>query len=103
MKTNEKSVSKLETMLEKVIDEKLGRKFERHIALLSKSAKASFSSIFLQAYVLAYIFNSEDDQQFIKDKINLANKLGYQAIKTPYFEDDITRILPKDLNFKNLI
>ena len=47
MKTNEKSVSKLETMLEKVIDEKLGRKFERHIALLSKSAKASFSSIFL--------------------------------------------------------
>jgi len=103
MKTNEKSVSKLETMLEKVIDEKLGRKFERHIALLSKSAKASFSSIFLQAYVLAYIFNSEDDQQFIKDKINLANKLGYQAIKSPYFEDDITRILPKDLNFKNLI
>ena len=101
--TDEKSVSKLETMLEKVIDEKLGRKFERHIALLSKSAKASFSSIFLQAYVLAYIFNSEDDQQFIKDKINLANKLGYQAIKSPYFEDDITRILPKDLNFKNLI
>ena len=59
MKTNEKSVSKLETMLEKVIDEKLGRKFERHIALLSKSAKASFSSIFLQAYVLAYIFNNK--------------------------------------------
>lgn len=103
IKANEKSVSKLETMLEKIIDEKLGRKFERHIALLSKSAKASFSSIFLQAYVLAYIFNSEDDQQFIKDKINLANKLGYQAIKSPYFEDDITRILPKDLNFKNLI
>ncbi len=90
-------------MLEKIIEEKLSRKFERHIALLSKSAKASFSSIFLQAYVLSYIFNSEDDQQFIKDKINLANKLGYQAIKSPYFEDDITRILPKDLNFKNLI
>ena len=103
IKANEKSVSKLEKMIEKVIDEKLGRKFERHIALLSKSAKASFSSIFLQAYVLAYIFNSEDDQQFIKKKIQLANKLGYQAIKSPYFEDDITRILPKDLDFKNLI
>ena len=59
--------------------------------------------IFLEIILLAYIFNSEDDQQFIKDKINLANKLGYQAIKSPYFEDDITRILPKDLNFKNLI
>ena len=58
---------------------------------------------FLIIIVLAYIFNSEDDQQFIRDKINLANKLGYQAIKSPYFEDDITRILPKDLNFKNLI
>lgn len=103
IKTNEKSISKLEKMLEKIVDEKLARKFERHIALLSKSAKASFSSIFLQAYVLAYIFNSEDDQQFIKDKIELANKLGYQAIKSPYFEDDITRILPKDLNFKNII
>lgn len=103
IKSNEKSVSKLESMLERIIDEKLGRKFERHIALLSKSAKASFSSIFLQAYVLAYIFNNEDDQQFIKEKIQLANKLGYQAIKSPYFEDDITRILPKDLNFKNII
>ena len=27
----------------------------------------------------------------------------YRDGETPYFEDDITRILPKDLNFKNLI
>ena len=45
IKANEKSVSKLEKMLEKIIEEKLSRKFERHIALLSKSAKASFSSM----------------------------------------------------------
>ena len=43
----------------KAIENKLGKRFERMIMLIAKTGKSSYASLFLQAYVLSKICESE--------------------------------------------
>ncbi len=91
-----------ETMA-KAIEMQLGKRFERMLMLLAKSSKSSYASLFLQAYLLAKICESEDSKQFLKEKIDLANKLAYGAVKNRFLNEDITQMIPEDLDFDNII
>lgn len=87
----------------KAIDNKLGKRFERMIMLLAKSGKSSYASLFLQAYVLSKICQSEDSKEFLKEKIDLANKLAYGVIKNKFLDEDISQMIPDDLDFDNIM
>ena len=100
-KANDDSINLIIALLRKVIKEELGGKFERQIALTAKSTKLNYSEMFLLAYLLSYIFNSDDEKEFLKEKIELAQKLGYNATKSS-FGEDISKIIPKDLDFDKL-
>ena len=76
---------------------------ERIIKFLAKSTKAGYSSIFLQAQVLAYLFNSEEQHEFMKKVIDKAEAMGYQAIKNYSLDEDITKMFPKGLKIEDLI
>lgn len=91
-----------ETMA-KAIEKQLGKRFERMLMLLAKSSKSSYASLFLQAYLLAKICESEDSKQFLKEKIDLANKLAYGAVKNRFLNEDIAQMIPEDLDFDNII
>ena len=90
-----------ETMA-KAIVKQLGKRFERMLMLLAKSSKSSYASLFLQAYVLAKICESDGSKEFLKEKIDLANKLAYGAVKNKFFDVDITEMIPQDLDFDNM-
>ena len=90
-----------ETMA-KAIEKQLGKRFERMLMLLAKSSKSSYASLFLQAYVLAKICESDGSKEFLKEKIDLANKLAYGAVKNKFFDVDITEMIPHDLDFDNM-
>ena len=91
-----------ETMA-KAIEKQLGKRFERMLMLLAKSSKSSYASLFLQAYLLAKICESDDSKEFLKEKIDLANKLAYGAVKNKFLDEDITKMIPEDLDFDNII
>ena len=91
-----------ETMA-KAIEKQLGKRFERMLMLLAKSSKSSYASIFLQAYVLAKICESDGSKEFLKEKIDLSNKLAYGAVKNKFLDVDITQMIPEDLDFDNII
>lgn len=93
----------LTEIVESRIDKILKPKMERLISLEAKSSKASFSSMFLLAQVLSYIFNENDETEFMKECLAKANELGYKAVKNYSLKDDINKMIPNDLNFKNTI
>lgn len=86
----------------KAIDNKLGKRFERMIMLIAKTGKSSYASLFLQAYFLSKICESEDSKEFLKEKIDLANKLAYGVIKNKFLDEDIKAMIPEDLNFDDM-
>ena len=90
-----------ETMA-KAIEKQLGKRFERMLMLLAKSSKSSYESLFLQAYLLAKICESDESKEFLKEKIDLANKLAYGAVKNKFLDDDILKMIPNDLDFDNM-
>ncbi len=90
-------------IMAKAIEKQLGKRFERMLMLLAKTGKSSYASLFLQAYVLSKICESEDSKEFLKEKIDLANKLAYGVIKNRFLDEDIRQMIPEDLNFDNLI
>lgn len=90
-----------ETMA-KAIEKQLGKRFERMLMLLAKSSKSSYASLFLQAYLLAKICESDESKEFLKEKIDLANKLAYGAVKNKFLDDDILKMIPNDLDFDNM-
>ena len=90
-----------ETMA-KAIEKQLGKRFERMLMLLAKSSKSSYASLFLQAYLLAKICESDESKEFLKKKIDLANKLAYGAVKNKFLDDDILKMIPNDLDFDNM-
>ena len=90
-----------ETMA-KAIEKQLGKRFERMLMLLAKSSKSSYASLFLQAYLLAKICESDESKEFLKEKIDLANKLAYGAVKIKFLDDDILKMIPNDLDFDNM-
>lgn len=90
-----------ETMA-KAIEKQLGKRFERMLMLLAKSSKSSYASLFLQAYLLAKICESDESKEFLKEKIDLANKLAYGAVKNKFLDDDILKMIPNYLDFDNM-
>lgn len=90
-----------ETMA-KAIEKQLGKRFERMLMLLAKSSKSSYASLFLQAYFLSKICESDDSKEFLKEKIDLANKLAYGAVKNKFLDVDISQMIPDNLDFDNI-
>ena len=89
-------------LMGKAIDSKLGKKFERMIMLIAKAGKSSYASLFLQAYFLSKVCETEESKEFLKEKIELANKLAYEVIKNKFLDEDIRQIIPDDLDFDNM-
>lgn len=103
VKMLKEDVDDITEIMAKAIEKQLGKRFERTIALQAKNAKASYSSLFLQAYFLSKICESEDSKEFMKEKIELANKLAYSVVKNKFLDEDIRQIIPDDLNFDNIM
>lgn len=90
-------------VIKMAIETQLGKRYDRIIALLAKSAKSSYSSLFLQVYFLSKICESEDSKEFLREKIELANKLAYSAVKNKFLDTDISQMIPEDFDFDKLI
>lgn len=103
VKMLKEDVDDITEIMAKAIEKQLGKRFERTIALQAKNAKASYSSLFLQAYFLSKICESEDSKEFLKEKIELANKLAYGVVKNKFLDEDIRQMIPDDLNFDNIM
>lgn len=103
VKMLKEDVDDITEIMGKAIDNKLGKRFERMIMLLAKSGKSSYASLFLQAYFLSKICQSEDSKEFLKEKIDLANKLAYGVVKNKFLDEDIRQMIPEDLDFDNIM
>lgn len=103
VKMLKEDVDTITETMSKAIEKQLGKRFERMLMLLAKSSKSSYASLFLQAYLLAKICESDDSKEFLKEKIDLANKLAYGAVKNKFLDEDITKMIPEDLDFDNII
>lgn len=103
IKMLKEDVDDITEMLSNAIEKQLGKRFERMLMLLAKTGKSSYASLFLQAYFLSKVCESEDSKEFLKEKIELANKLAYGVIKNRFLDEDIRQMIPEDLNFDNLI
>ena len=103
VKMLKEDVDDITEIMAKAIEKQLGKRFERTIALQAKNAKASYSSLFLQAYILSKICESENSKEFLKEKIELANKLAYGVVKNKFLDEDIRQMIPDDLNFDNIM
>ena len=103
VKMVKEDVDDITEIMAKAIEKQLGKRFERTIALQAKNAKASYSSLFLQAYFLSKICESENSKEFLKEKIELANKLAYGVVKNKFLDEDIRQMIPDDLNFDNIM
>lgn len=103
VKMLKEDVDDITEMLSNAIEKQLGKRFERMLMLLAKTGKSSYASLFLQAYFLSKICESEDSKEFLKEKIDLANKLAYGVIKNRFLDEDIRQMIPQDLDFDNII
>lgn len=103
VKMLKEDVDDITEIMGKAIDNKLGKRFERMIMLLAKAGKSSYASLFLQVYVLSKICESEDSKEFLKEKIDLANKLAYGVVKNKFLDEDIRQMIPEDLDFDNIV
>ena len=103
VKMLKEDVDDITEIMAKAIEKQLGKRFERTIALQAKNAKASYSSLFLQAYFLSKICESDNSKEFLKEKIELANKLAYGVVKNKFLDEDIRQMIPDDLNFDNIM
>ena len=88
---------------ELTIRKELKPEMERIIKFLAKSTKAGYSSIFILAQVLAYLFNTDDQQDFIKKTIADAESMGYKAVKNYSLDEDIEKMFPRGLKIEDLI
>ena len=70
--------------------------------LIAKAGKSSYASLFLQAYFLSKVCETEESKEFLKEKIELANKLAYGVIKNKFLDEDIRQMIPDDLDFDNM-
>lgn len=102
VKMLKEDVDDMTEIMSKAIEKQLGRRFERMLMLLAKSGKASYASLFLQVYVLSKISLSEESKEFIKEKIELANKLAYGVVKNRFLDEDIRQMIPENLDFDNM-
>lgn len=74
---------------------------ERIIKLLAKSTKSGYSSMFLLGQFLAYVFNSDEETDFLKNAISQAEKMGYKAVKNYSLDSDIEKMYPKSMKIED--
>lgn len=74
---------------------------ERIIKLLAKSTKFGYSSMFLLGEFLAYVFNTDDEVEFLKKAISNAEKIGYNAVKNYSLDSDIEKMYPKSMKIED--
>lgn len=101
VKTVEDNLDFIVSIIENTIHKELDSKLNRLITLNAKTTKSALSSQYLQTYVLAFLFQETDDREFLKEKLKLADELGYKATKIP-IADNFSEILPKDLHFDGI-
>ena len=101
VKMLKEDVDEITEIMAKAIEKQLGKRFERNLMLIAKTAKSSYASLFLQAYFLSKVCETEDSKEFLKEKIDLANKLAYGVVKNRFLDEDIRQMIPDDLNFDN--
>ena len=103
LQANEDELTVTTKIIENTIRKELKPEMERIIKFLAKSTKAGYSSIFILAQVLAYLFNTDDQQDFIKKTIADAESMGYKAVKNYSLEEDIEKMFPRGLKIEDLI
>lgn len=101
VKMLKEDIDEITEIMARAIEKQLGKRFERNLMLIAKTAKSSYASLFLQAYFLSKVCESEDSKEFSKEKIDLANKLAYGVVKNRFLDEDIRQMIPDDLNFDN--
>lgn len=101
VKMLKEDIDEITEIMARAIEKQLGKRFERNLMLIAKTAKSSYASLFLQAYFLSKVCESEDSKEFLKEKIDLANKLAYGVVKNRFLDEDIRQMIPDDLNFDN--
>lgn len=88
-------------IIENTIRKELKPSMERIIKFLAKATKSGYSSIFILGQVLANIYGTDDEQEFLKNIIEKAEAMGYRAVKNYSLDEDITKMFPKDLKSNN--
>ena len=101
LKPIEDNLEFLISIIENTVHKEMDSKMNRIVALTAKTTKSTFSSQFLLIFVLTYIFSTKNETEFIKEKLKLAEEIGYKATKMPLSET-IEEILPKDFNFEKM-
>ena len=88
-------------IIENTIRKELKPSMDRIIKFLAKATKSGYASIFLEAQVLAYIFNTDDEQDFLKNAIDKSEAMGYKAVKNYSLDEDVTKMFPKGLKIED--
>lgn len=96
---NKDELSITTEIIENTIRKEVKPYFERIIKFIAKSTKSGYSSIFILGQVLAYLYNTDDQQEFLKNTIEKAESMGYKAVKNYSLDEDITKMFPKDMKF----
>jgi len=102
LQANEDELTVTTKIIENTIRKELKPEMERIIKFLAKSTKSGYSSIFILAQVLAYMFNTDDEQEFLKNTISNAEAMGYKAVKNYSLDEDIEKMFPKGLKIEDL-
>ena len=97
VKTVNDNLDFIVSIIENTIHKELDSKLNRIISLDVKATKSALSSQFLQILVLSAFFDRENDREFIKEKLKLAEQIGYKATKLPISES-IESVLPNDID-----
>ena len=88
-------------IIENTIRKEMKPYMDRIIKFLSKSTKSGYASIFIQGQVLAYMFNTDDEKEFLKTLINKAEAMGYRAVKNYSLDEDITKMFPNNMKLED--
>lgn len=96
VQANKDNITMITEIIRTVIRQELNSKFERQIALETKSLKNNLSNSYLQAKILSVLFNSDDDKEFMRNAIKEANAIGYKAIKSYDIKTDFEKLANLD-------
>ena len=101
LRANQDELSITTTIIENTIRKELNPEMERIIKLLAKSTKVGYSSMFLLGQFLAYVFNTDDETDFLKNAISNSEKIGYKAVKNYSLDSDIEKMYPKSMKIED--
>ncbi len=101
LRANQDELSITTTVIENTIRKELKPEMGRIIKLLAKATKSGYSSMFLLGQFLSYVFNTDDENDFLKNAISNAEKMGYKAVKKYSLDSDIEKMFPKSMKIED--